>query len=145
MSQNQDKIDLFFTSRGDFSNKNGDLFSTETDPLRSLFQEARTRVMSSIKDWKLYPTLGASLEDFVGEPNNKVIAEAIKVRIISSLTKDGFIPKNDISVKYLPIEHDRLMIRIQIKVAPTELNGNSTTLGIKVLYNYIENNISVVS
>lgn len=144
MALNYDSNDLMVTSRGGFIiGHDGDLLDTLSDPLRSLFQEIRTRVMSSIGDWSIYPSLGASIEDFIGEPNNKLTAESIKIRIISSLTKNGFINSADLMVKYTPVDINRILFRVSVKVAPTSLNGNSTTLTISALYNYSENNVFV--
>lgn len=143
MAEIYDKIDLLWTPRGDFRINNGDLGDTETDPLRSLHQEVLTRIKSSIGDWQNFQKIGASLTDFVGEPNNKNNAEAMKTRIISSLTNDGLINTADLSVKYLPADIDRIIIRISIKVSPTAINGGSNNLSINLLYNYAENNIFV--
>lgn len=145
MAQNYDKIDLFFNSRGDYSNSfEGDLLDTSGDPLRSVFQEIETRAKSSLEDWSIYPTLGASLEDYVGEPNNKVTAEAIKIRLISSLVRDSFIRESDLKIAYLVPDIDRIIFRLTLKVEPTVQNGNSQYLSVRLLYNYTENNICVV-
>jgi len=141
-----DKNDLAWTSRGDYVvAHNGDIMDTNTDPLRSLYQEVKTRIKSNIGDWKLNQNVGASLGDFVGEPNNKMTAESIKTRIKTSLTKDGFINSKDIKIKYMPVDVDMLMFRVSIEVAKTAKNAGSENLKINVIYNYSENNIYVAS
>lgn len=145
MAENYDKIDLVFTNQGDFViGHTGDILDSSHDILRSVYQEIINRVKSSIKDWSLYPEIGASISDFVGEANTKLIAEAIKTRIKTSLTKNGFIKSKDINIKYLPADEDRLLFRITISVLPTALNKGSNTLTITTLYNYSENNVFVL-
>ena len=142
MPQNYDKVDFAWTAGGDIVlGHSGDILDTSHDPLRSLHQECVTRIKSEIKDWKSYPDLGASISDFVGEPNNKLIAEAIKTRITAALTKHGFINSKDISIKYAPIDIDRILFRITITVLATAENRGSNYIKINTLYNYGENNI----
>jgi len=140
MSQNYDRTDLAWTSRGDVViGHNGDLMDTYDDPLRSLHQEVRTRVMSAVGDWRIYPELGASIEDYVGEPNTKITAEAVKTRVTAAITRNGLVSNSDLKVQYVPIDIDKLMLRISIRVAPTARNGGSNYLGINFLYDYSEN------
>jgi len=135
-----DRTDLAWTSRGDLViGHDGDIMDTYADPLRSLYQEIRTRIESEVGDWKLYPDISAGLSDYVGEPNNKVTAEALKVRIISSMTRNGLVNSSDIQVRYAPIEFDKIMFRITVNVIPTARNAGSESLGISMLYNYTEN------
>ena len=146
MAQIYDRSDLAWTSRGDFIiSHNGDIMDTSADPLRSLFQEVRTRIMADLGDWKLYPQVGASLADFVGEPNNRQIAESIKTRIKAALSRDGLVNSGDIQVRYAPIDSDRLMIRVTISVAQTAANAGSESLRISVVYDYSENNVYVAA
>jgi len=140
MPQNYDRTDLAWTSRGDLViGHNGDVMDTYDDPLRSLYQEVRTRVMSAVGDWRTYPEVGASLEDYVGESNTKVTAEAIKTRVTAAITRNGLVNSSDLKVQYAPIDIDKLMLRISIRVAPTARNGGSDYLGINFLYDYSEN------
>ena len=79
-----DKTDLLWTTQGDlFIGPDGDIMDTSHDPLRSLVQEVRTRIMSDQGDWANYPELGGSIGDFVGKLNIKQTAEGLKARIIS--------------------------------------------------------------
>lgn len=144
MPLNYDNTDLTWTFRGDFAlGHNGDLADTYYDPLRSLYQEIRTRIQSDIGDWMLNPGIGASLSDFVGEPNSKNTAAALKVRLTSSLTKFGLINNSDIKVSFMPIDIDRILFRVTISVMATARNRSSTELVFTTIYNYSENNVSV--
>jgi len=140
MPQIYDRTDLGWSSRGDLVlGHNGDIMDTYEDPLRSLYEEIRTRTMSAVGDWRNYPDLGASMEDYVGEPNTKYTAEAIKTRVVTSITRNGLVSNADLDVKYVPIDVDKLMVRISVKVVPTAKNGGSDYLGINFLYDYSEN------
>lgn len=140
-----DNNDLFWTARGDYYIAgNGDLQDTKEDPLRSLVQETRTRVEADKEDWENFPDLGAAIADFVGQPNNKETAEAIKTRIISSLTADGFVQTKDLKVRYMPVNIDHLLFRISYSVAPTVANRNSTQLIYNLVYSYSDNNVYFV-
>jgi len=142
MAQIYDNTDLFWTSRGDYLiGGDGDISDTEYDPLRSVVQEIKTRIEADQGDWKNFPSVGADIADFVGEPNNVTTAEAVKTRIISALARDGFINTNDMKVKYMPVDRDKLLVRIIIKVAPTARNANSETLTLNALYSFSDNNV----
>ncbi len=146
MAQVYDDTDLLWTARGDLAiSHNGDIMDTYDDPLRSFVQEIRTRLASDLGEWVQFPTVGATLSDYVGRPNNKMTAESIKTRITSSLTRDGLVNSRDLKVMYAPIAIDRILFRLSIDVAPTALNAGSDSLTIQVLYNYAENNIFVLS
>lgn len=135
-----DRTDLAWSSRGDLViSHDGDIMDTYADPLRSVYQEIRTRMSSEVGDWVLYPDISAGLSDYVGEPNNKFTAEALKTRISASIARNGLVNNADIQVRYAPIEFDKIMFRITITVAPTARNAGSESLTISVLYNYTEN------
>ena len=139
-----DNNDLVWTSRGDYViSHNGDIMDSNNDPLRSIFQEIRTRIKSDLGDWKLNEDIGGSLSDFVGQPNNKLTAETIKTRIKACLVRHGLVNSRDLTIKYIPIDADKLMFRLSLSVAQTAKNRSSQTLGINVLYHYAENNVYV--
>jgi hypothetical protein len=140
-----DRNDLAWTYRGGFIlGQDGDLADTKADPLRSVFQEIRDEIRSDINSWKLYPKKGASLSDFVGEPNDQRTAEAIKTRIIACLTRYGLVDSADLKVKYVPVDVNNLMIRISIAVAPTAANKGTSNFSIHLGYNYSENNVYMI-
>lgn len=145
MAQIYDRTDLFWTSRGDLKiSGDHDIMDTEFDPLRSLIQEVRTRVAADQGDWKTFPTVGAGISDFVGEPNNVITAENIKTRVLAALARDGFVSTSDMSIKYIPIDIDSLLLRVSFKVAPTARNASTETLVFTLLYSYSDNNVYFV-
>lgn len=141
MANIYDNTDLTWSKRGDIVlSHNGDVSDTERDPLRSIVQEIRKRVKYSIGELKTAPRVGASIGDFIGKPNNKGTAEAIKARIISALSRDGLVSKDDLNIQTMPISKESLMVRINLKVAPTSRNRGSEMLKLSVVYNYSEDN-----
>lgn len=141
MAKVYDNTDLTWSKRGDLTiSHDGDIRTTQSDPLRSIIQEVRKRIKYAIGELKIAPRVGASLKDFVGKPNNKTVAEAIKDRIISALSRDGLVAKNDMNIQYMPVSRSILMVRISIKVAPTTRNRGSEMLKLSVVYSYSENN-----
>lgn len=146
MPQIYDRNDLAWTFRGDYIlSHDGDIADTRTDPLRSIYQEIRDIVRSDVGSWRIYPTLGAGLADLVGEPNDKRTAEAIKTKIVASLTRRGLVNTSDLKVLYIPVDIDKIIFRISLQVAPTAANQGSNTLDITFGYNYSENNVYVVN
>lgn len=146
MAVNYDRNDLRWSYRGDYVlGHDGDLADTSTDPLRSIYQEIRDIIRSDVGSWKIHSTRGASLSDFVGEPNNKRTAEAIKTRITSALTRNGLVNTRDLRVMYAPVDIDKLMIRVSLQVAATAANNGSGTLSMTFGYNYSENNVYLIS
>jgi hypothetical protein len=142
MANIYDKTDLAWTFRGDYVlSHNGDIMDTYEDPLRSIVQEIRDRIKSDKGDWKYYPELGSSISDFVGEPNNKLSAESIKVRILAAIARNGLVNSNDVKILYAPIDIDKIMFRVSLTVAPTARNKASQYLTLNLVYSYSENNV----
>lgn len=142
MPQIYDRIDLLWTSRGDYYIDNQlDIMDTKYDPLRSLWQEIKTRTEGDQGDWRVFPNTGGNISDFVGEPNTKSTAEAIRTRMLSCLSADSFINSKDIKILYLPIDSDKILFRLSISVAPTAENANSELLSRIMIYNYSDHNI----
>ena len=140
-----DRTDLYFTHRGDFLiGPEGDLYDTSDDPLRSFVQEIRTRLMSDLEDWRLYPEVGANLSSFIGEPNSKATAMSIRIKIIASLSQYGLVDTRDISISEMPLTADTLLFRLKINVAPTFENHNTESLKLQVLYNHTDMNLHVL-
>jgi len=140
-----DNTDCFWTSQGDYYlGDDGDLMDTESDPLRSLVQEVRTRAAADPGDWAVFPTVGAGLRDFVGEPNNARNAEMIKARLLAALAKEGLINTRDMEIKYLPVTLDKLLVRLTVRVAPTAKNAGSQYITTTVVYSYSDNNVYIM-
>ena len=140
-----DKTDLYWTFDGDILiDPEGDLCDTAEDPLRSLVQEVRTRIMGDLKEWELYPEIGAGLADLIGEANNKLTAETGKARIIAALTRDGFVASSDIGIKYIPTGPYSILYKLVIAVMPTDTNYQTEYVEIKILFDYKDGNLHLV-
>ena len=140
-----DRLDVYWTDDGDLLvGPTGDLFDTEEDPLRSLVQEIKTRIMGDQEDWELYPDVGAGLSELIGEPNNKATAEAGRAKIIAALTRDGLVSSSDISIKYMPTGPYSLLHKLVIAVSPTSINFQTEFIEIKVLFDYMDGNLHLV-
>lgn len=113
--------DLKWTWSGDLTlSKDGDLDDTfHHHDLLSLVQEAKTRIRSSLYDWRLQPHLGASLDQLSGEPNGREIAETGKMRIISALSRDNLVAPQLLKVQYMPIDRHHILYRV--KISPLDL------------------------
>jgi hypothetical protein len=119
-----DSIDLDWSFRGDlYIDEKGDIQDTRSDLLRSLQNEVMTIVNSSKGDWLLYPTLGASLDEMIGEPNTKATARAIEQKIVTQLTTIGIVRASDLQVKVVPITIHRVAILVTISCMRTTGNG----------------------
>ena len=140
-----DKTDLYWTFDGDLLvGPEGDLYSTEEDPLRSLIQEVKTRIMGDQEDWELYPDVGSGLSDLIGEPNNKATAESGKAKIIAALTRDGLVASSDIGIKYMPTGPYSLFYKLVIATAATDQNYQTEYVEIKVLFDYLSGNLHFI-
>lgn len=145
MARIYDRVDLYFTRRGDFViGPEGGLFDTSTDVLRSLVQEVRTRLRSDLQDWRLYPTLGANLSDLIGEPNNAATVSALKAKIAASLNQYSLVNSGDLEITHMPIDAHTVLLRLRIRVAATTENYNSESLKIQLIYNYTDGNIHIL-
>lgn len=99
--------------------KTGDLLDTSYFPLRCLIQDSRTRLEGDIGDWEIYPTLGANLSDFIGQPNDSMTGSMIENRTIQSLSQDAFVARSDIQTRYVPVSIYAATCIIKINVSRT--------------------------
>jgi hypothetical protein len=139
MPRNYDSIDLDFTWDGDFLvDSQGDLKDTKEDILLSFRNEVFTVIKSSLKDWREEPGVGASLDDFVGEPNVADTGKAIEQRVRSALIV--ITSANDLNVRVIPVGVHKVLITITIQVLATPENGltSGEALNVSFLYDYFE-------
>lgn len=137
-------IDLYWTLDGDFAlGEAGDLKDTSYDVFRSMWQEIRTRCRSSFKDWAFHPRLGANLDELLGQPNNRTTAEEGRTRLVSALIQGGFLPRQAIRIRYLPIGRHRLLYDITVTVSDPG-TGRTRMLNTQLLYDTEESSLTVV-
>lgn len=145
MAKNYDRVDLYFTRRGDFAiGSDGDVLDTSDDKLRSLLQEIRSRLQSEKGDWVLYPNLGADVGTVIGQPNNKTTAENLKALVTASLNQHNLVDTRDLDISYIPIGPDALLLRLNIRVMATDANERSDSIRVQILYNYTDHNVHIL-
>lgn len=136
--------DFYWTMDGDFSvDSTGDIRDTSFDPARAYFQEIRTRARSDFKDWALHPQLGANLHELIGNINNKLTAEEGRNRIVASMTYGGFLRREQVNVRYIPISKHQLVYFIKANVLIPEL-GTSRMLQAQILYDTQESSMRLL-
>lgn len=116
-----DKVDLWFSSDGDFAIENGDLKDTSALYGRSLLQEIRTRLQTTRGDWRLNSMLGANLEEFLGDPGTMANINRVASAMSYSLTFDNLIPSGDIEIIPYPLNESIVLFRIIVQTQRGEL------------------------
>lgn len=110
-----DSIDLDWTWDGDYVLGNdGDIGDTSYDTLKSIETEVATIVKSDALDWEKDPFIGATLNDFVGEPNTRETGKRIEERVLLALGNVGILQPSDLQVRVVPITAHQLMIMITV-------------------------------
>jgi len=124
LANNYDNIDLYWGWSGDFAiDKKGDLKDTTYDAIRSLLQDIHTVCASSLNDWEFYPNLGATLDDFCGEPNTQTTAAAVENRLKVSLIAAGIVNEEDLAIRVIPVHTHRILIVIGVNTLATAFNS----------------------
>lgn len=137
-------VDFYWTMDGDYSvGSDGDIRDTSFDFARSHYQEARTRGRSEYQDWAIHPSLGANLSELIGKVNNRLTAEEGKNRLMAAMLYGGFLRREQVSIRYIPVSKHELVYFIRINVIIPEL-GTSKMLQVQILYNSQEGELRVV-
>lgn len=140
-----DAIDLRFSWNGDLGlGSEGDLADTSDDYLQSLRQEIHDVCASYAGDWALYSGLGASLRDFIGEPNTRRTGEAIQERLRISLISSGIVAEEDLEVRVVPVHRHRVLIVVTVSVLPTQFNRLDTdtnSIAVALVFDFIEQGV----
>lgn len=135
MASIYDNVDLRFSWSGDFLlGEDGDLGTSEGDILTSFIDQIHDILASSSKDWEIYPNRGATINDFIGEPNSETTAKKLHDRVRISLTSAGVIREQDLKVRIIPVQINRILIILNVSVIATSLNGLTPGEDIKLAY-----------
>jgi hypothetical protein len=108
----REATDLFITEDGDLVISDNDLKTVSGDSFRE--QSAINRIKSVKSDW-FYDNVGADMEEILGEPNTREVAEIGKNKIISVLTEDNLFEIDEVFVKVVPIKKYSLLYMVAIK------------------------------
>lgn len=144
MSNNYNQIDLKYSWRGDYlPGDDGDFADTASDQIQSLIQEIQTIANSSLGDWEENPQYSSSLDDFIGEPNNRDTANSIIDRLRTAIITNNVVKSEDLIVKIMPIDRHRILIMVSIDATST--SNNSIIRGsnpvVTILYDWTERGI----
>jgi len=88
-------VDISFTLDGEIILTNGDLTLISNDT--QITQEINFRLRTTKGDWTLSPNVGASLEDFIGQPNTPATHTLIEQRVQDALSYGNLLTNADIS------------------------------------------------
>jgi len=140
---NYDALDARYFWNGDYNIQDGDIGDTSSDYLLSLLQEVHSVAASSLRDWENYPNYGATLDDFLGEPNTPSTASAISNRLKISLIAAGVVEESDLAIKVVPIHANRVLVVIGISATPTAYNSlaNGEKLITSLVYDTVEQQV----
>jgi hypothetical protein len=142
MVRNYDANDLLWTDDGDwFVGRDGDLADTKFDALLAISQDMYDRSKSDKKDYSENPRVGATLTDFVGEPNTAEAGTQIEKRMLSNFQYGDAISPADVSIRAFPLSIDTIGIKVSLATMPTTWNKSSRRLSAVYVYSYAENNI----
>jgi hypothetical protein len=143
MARNYDGIDFLWDgTNGDYAlSQQGDIQSTEFDPLMAIAQDMYSRVKSEKDDWKEAPMIGAGLADYVGEPNIQDTGNQIKKRLMSAMQAYGAIDLADLYIDVIPVAKDIVAIVTKLNVMPTARNKSSRVIKRTYFYSFVENNV----
>lgn len=138
-----DQVDLSWDAlNGDLElGPDGDVGDTSRDVLKAFRAEVQNRVKSAFGDWRIHPNQAASLESLIGQPFNTNTAEDGIAKIITALTMNNFVARQDISIRWFPLDRNKVLYDMKIKCTPTTLNNNSRELGFTFLYDSFENEV----
>ncbi len=77
-------------------------------------QVVYNRIKTQNPDWYHHPTIGANLEDLIGEQNTRANADIGSYNILKSLTYDGFINPKDANIRSVPVDSNNIIYFIRI-------------------------------
>jgi hypothetical protein len=108
--------DLFFSSNGDFrADESGSLETTQGYDQRALVQAIVKRLQSTQYDWPVQIQIGANIGSFLGQPNTRETAAAMKSAIVSELTRGGLVAASALTVQIVPVSISGILIVIIVR------------------------------
>ena len=103
-------VDLMMTDDGELVlNAKGDLAIVYGD--EEIAQEVLFRLKTTGGDWLLSPSIGASLEDFIGQPNTEIVHAAIEERVKRALSFDDLLYFPNVSA--IPVTENEVFILVE--------------------------------
>jgi hypothetical protein len=110
---------IFFTDEGDFLIRKNKIVLAEEVNNEALVNTILHRIQTRPNDWKienqnLVEFYNVSMEDFIASKISTRVIQAIKYFLVSVLTEDRLIEKEDIYIYDLPINHNILFLKMSI-------------------------------
>lgn len=133
-------VDLRWSDSGDLmlDIRDNDLLDTKEQNLQSAMQKIEARIQSTKGDWRLNPSLGASLKKFAGRPNTAEVGAEIESVLRNELTRGGLLAPGELSVRVFPISPHQVAAFIQVQP-----NGTRETMQLVISYSLQDNKVSV--
>lgn len=117
------KKDLRINENGDLEiGANGDIAYSYDDDVT--VDGILFRLKTYKGDYELEPGCGATLEDYIGQPNSAELGELVKQNIFNALTSDQFLDESEVSVGVAPLTAESLMVAITVE----GIHGSFTVL-----------------
>lgn len=114
-----------------FLNEHGDIEIGFDGDLRCVYDDEVTaetilfRLKTYAGDYELSPICGASLEDFIGEPNTEALGREVEQRVLLALTHDGYLNPDSLTIRVSPLSRTAILIVITV----SGKRGNFNTYG----------------
>jgi len=139
-----DDIDVRFAYNGDFLlGDDMDLKDTSDDTIDSMIEQLHDVAASAFQDWELYPNRGATLDDFVGEPNTRETGDRIHDRLKLSIIAAGILAEEDMEIKVIPVHINKVLVMIKVSAIATPTNslGSGNNIVVKFVFDYLERGV----
>jgi hypothetical protein len=93
----------------------------------------------------MFPGIGASLSDFIGEPNTRQTANLLHDRLRMAIVSLGLVNEEDLDIKIVPTHRTEVAIFIRVAALSTPYNSlrNGELLTVTFLYDYMDLNSGV--
>lgn len=129
--------DIKMTPDGDLSIKGNDLELVNGHDW--FIQEVMKILKTNNPDWELHPNAGASLEDFVGQPNTRDVGRAMETRIYEKISEEGLNFPGKLTVRAVPLSTHEVYVYILLEVEDIRISVSKKVFD---LVNGLQRNIS---
>lgn len=120
-------IDLAQTDDGDIITDGGKVqLSGGSNNISTLRWQIIHRLKTPLGQDPVYPEYGSNLHLIRGLPNTAETGQVIEDEIIRCLTYDALITENNLDVRAVPINNNKLLVRIDVSLE----NQNILTINI---------------
>lgn len=131
--------DIVIDRFGDIMLNGGDIL-TSSDKIEIAKNNSKHRIRSGKGDLIKYVLYGAGLEEFIGKPISETLTSTIQKRIEESLTEDGFIGSNNISIQTLTYENQ---IIIKLVIGSNLFQSSTKNQEVNISFDVISGRINV--